>query len=889
MHEITSRLKAALADRYAIEEELGAGGMATVYLAEDLKHHRKVAVKVLRPELAAILGGERFLKEIEVTASLQHPHILPLHDSGEADSFLYYVMPYVEGESLRDKLNRDKQLGIEETVEIAKGVAAALDYAHRQGVIHRDIKPENILIHDGQPVVADFGIALAVTTAGGTRLTETGLSLGTPQYMSPEQATGEREVTAKSDVYSLGAVVYEMLVGDPPHTGSTVQAIIAKVVSVEPTPITDVRHTAPRNVDAAVQKALAKVPADRFARATEFAEALTNPAFALPTTRSSLQAAPEVSAGAAWQALRKWLVVVASLLLVVAAVFGWALRPILKPVAQSVDVTSFTVPVAAGHEMRSGLLANLTLSPDGRTLVYWAQGGLHVRVLDRFESVPLDGTEGAENPFFSPDGKWIGFSEGGVLKKVSVDGGPVTEIASAAVGQGFGASWSEDGTIVYSGGSFELWRVAAAAGDPEQVTAVPDTAPENYHTWPQSLDGGKLVLFTAQGPSALWEDAKIVLQDLETGERKTVIERGTHGRYVPTGHIVYAEATGTLLAVPFDLARREVTGAPFPVESGVRVAVWGGAASFAVSHGGTLAFVRGSNWTNNLLWWVDRGGRRVQLGDPLTAAFVALSPDGGRIAMSVSQPHNTDIFLLDAVTGERERFTFDAVWDETPVWSPDGRRIAYGAEWKGQAMRVYVMAVDAAVEPLLVYTHERHVHLTSWSPDGRWLAFFAFDPENQLDIYVVQVDSVENVIPVAVTSASESEARFSPDGRWLAYASDETGSSEVYVVQFPATAGKQQVSIDGGVNPRWSALGDELFFWKGDTLMATRVSTAGWFRRETPRPLFALPDALPNVGGYDVTADGQRFLVRVKNPDAPAKEIHVVVNWFEELKAKVGN
>ena len=284
MPEFLDRLKTALADRYAIEREIGSGGMATVYLAEDLKHHRKVAVKVLRPELAAILGAERFLKEIEVTANLQHPHILPLHDSGEADSFLYYVMPYVEGESLRDKLNRDKQLGVNETVEIAKGVAAGLDYAHRQGVIHRDIKPENILIHDGQPVVSDFGIALAVTTAGGTRLTETGLSLGTPQYMSPEQATGEREVTAKSDVYSLGAVVYEMLVGDPPHTGNTVQAIIAKVVSAEPTPITDVRHNAPGNVDAAVQKALAKVPADRFARATEFAEALGNPAFTLPTS-----------------------------------------------------------------------------------------------------------------------------------------------------------------------------------------------------------------------------------------------------------------------------------------------------------------------------------------------------------------------------------------------------------------------------------------------------------------------------------------------------------------------------------------------------------------------------------------------------------------------------
>ncbi len=886
MTDQLDRLKAALADRYAIEREIGAGGMATVYLAEDLKHKRKVAVKVLRPELAAILGAERFLKEIEVTANLQHPHILPLHDSGEADSFLYYVMPYVEGESLRDKLNCDKQLGVDETVEIAKGVAAALDYAHRQGVIHRDIKPENILIHDGQPVVADFGIALAVTTAGGTRLTESGLSLGTPQYMSPEQATGEREVTARSDVYSLGAVVYEMLVGDPPHTGSTVQAIIAKVVSVEPTPIRDVRHTAPRNVDAAVQKALAKVPADRFSRATGLAEALSNPAFTLLTTRSSLQAAPEVSAGAAWQALRQWLVVLVLFVLAVGAAFGWMLGR-TKPVPQSGDVSSFTVPVAGGHEMVGGLRANLTLSPDGRTLVYGAQGRLHVRALARFESEPLAGTEGAVVSFFSPDGQWIGFTKGGMLMKVSVDGGPVTEIPNAPFGGSFGASWGEDGTIMYSpSGSFSgLLRVAAAGGVPEPVTTVLDTALETHHTWPQVLAGGKLVLFTAMGPGALWEDAKIVVQDLETGERTTVAEKGTYGRYIPTGHIVYAQATGTLLAVPFDLARREVTGAPLAVESGVRVAEWGGAASFAVSDGGTMAFVRGSNWENLLLQWVDRKGRRLQLGAPLGAGFARLSPDGGRVAMTVVRPNNADIFLLDAATGERERFTFDGAFDEAPVWSPDGRRIAYSAEWLGRVMRIYVKEVDAGAESLLLYTHERHLELTSWSPDGRWLAFEELHPENGGTIYVMQVDSTENLIPVAVTKANESDARFSPDGRWLAYQSD----GEVYVVSFPPTGGKQQVSTDGGTSPRWSAAGDELFFWKGDTLMAAKVSTQGSFRREAPKPLFEMPDRHLSFVGYDVTADGQRFLVAVRNPDAPAEEIHVVLNWFEELKAKVGN
>ncbi|MBI4543413.1 MAG: serine/threonine protein kinase, partial [Gemmatimonadetes bacterium] len=275
MSDIVGRLAAALADRYAIERELGAGGMATVYLAHDVRHDRKVALKVLRPELAAILGGERFLKEIRLTANLQHPHILPLHDSGEAEGIVYYVMPYVEGESLRDRLTREKQLPVEDAVRIAREVASALDYAHRHQVVHRDIKPENILLHDGSALVADFGIALAVSSAGGgTRMTETGMSLGTPHYMAPEQAMGEREITPKADVYALGVVLYEMLTGDPPFTGSTAQAIVARVVTESPRPLLPQRHTIPRHVEAAVLTALEKLPADRFHTAAEFADAL---------------------------------------------------------------------------------------------------------------------------------------------------------------------------------------------------------------------------------------------------------------------------------------------------------------------------------------------------------------------------------------------------------------------------------------------------------------------------------------------------------------------------------------------------------------------------------------------------------------------------------------
>jgi serine/threonine-protein kinase len=884
VQDVFGRLKDALADRYAIQEELGAGGMATVYLAEDLKHHRKVALKVLRPELAAILGGERFLKEIEVTANLQHPHILPLHDSGEADSFLYYVMPYVEGESLREKLNRDKQLGVDETVESAKGVAAALDYAHRQGVIHRDIKPENILIHDGQPVVADFGIALAVTTAGGTRLTETGLSLGTPQYMSPEQATGEREVTARSDVYSLGAVIYEMLVGDPPHTGNTVQAIVAKVVSAEPQPISDMRHTVPGNVQAAVQKALAKVPADRFGSAAKFAEALKNPAFTLPTT-ANLARTPTTRLGLAieprWLG---WVIPLAFAALAGLAVAGWWKQEELHG-----NPTRFVVPVPTGYTDFFGN-HTLALSSDGRMLVYGTEGRLYIKALDEFEGEPLIGTEGAMGPFFSPDGRWLGFTQRGTLRKLSIDGGASIEIARG-VGANHSGSWDKNDAIVYAPmGGQGLMRVSADGGIPEQITTVDDDALENSHLWPQVLPGSDLVMYTVIGPSGGWSDAKIVVEDVKTGRRTTVRERATYGRYLPSGHLLYAQATGTLVAVPFDLGRLEVTGSPVPVQSDVRLAMWGGAASCAVSDNGTLAVVLGSIYTSMSLTWVDRNGRLLrQLADAVYGGSVDLSPDGRRLALDIRQPNNDDIVLIDAATGEQDRFTFDPPEDETPIWSPDGRRVAYASGGTGQDRRIYIKPVDAATEPTLLYTAKRHLHLSSWSPDGRWLVF-----SDLWDIWALNVDSAEYLIPIAASDADEIGAQFSPDGRWLAYTSNETGRNEVYVVSFPGTTAKQQVSTDGGASPVWAGSSKELFFMSGDTLMAVSVSTGSAFSRGgTPRPLFVAPGvAASNRSGYrnyDVTSDGTRFVLRVTKLDAVAKEVHVVLNFFEELKARVGN
>src|SRR5438552_6616254 len=413
MADVRERLEGALAEQYAIERQLGAGGMATVYLARDLKHDRHVAMKVLRPELAAVLGIDRFLSEIRVTAHLQHPHILPLFDSGQAGGLIYYVMPYVEGETLRRRLERERQLPIDEAVSLTANVAAALDYAHRHGVVHRDIKPENVLFQDHQAVVADFGIALAVSAAAGSRLTQTGLSLGTPQYMSPEQATGDRLIDARSDIYSLAAVLYEMLAGEPPHTGPTVQSVLARVVTDRPRPLRQLRDSVPPHVEAAVLKALAKVRADRFQTAAQFAEALARPGAASAPRRVDRLAARDV---APWA--------IAGLTIGLAL---WvALRP--RPAPRLRPVARFTLALPPGAPLAAFSAGpTVALSPDGSRIVYVSStttgNQLFSRKLEELEPVALAGTQNARGPFFSPDGRWVAYFSNGKLYKLPLTRG----------------------------------------------------------------------------------------------------------------------------------------------------------------------------------------------------------------------------------------------------------------------------------------------------------------------------------------------------------------------------------------------------------------------------------------------------------------------------------
>jgi tRNA A-37 threonylcarbamoyl transferase component Bud32 len=870
----------ALADRYAIEREIGRGGMATVYQAEDLKHQRKVAVKVLRPELSALLGGERFLAEIRVTAGLQHPHVLPLFDSGAAGALLYYVMPHVNGESLRHKLEREKQLSVGEAIRIATQVASALDHAHRHGIIHRDVKPENILLHEGQVLVADFGIALALQSAGPDRLTETGLSLGTPQYMSPEQAAGEAGLDARTDVYSLACVVYEMLAGQPPHRGPTVQAVIAKVLTEEPQPITELRHMVPTHVAGALDQALAKLPADRFATVGEFAESLAGRLEVRPRVGARDQAvraaAIVLPRWTAWAALAALAGVAA------AAVVGW----VRGRSAAAPQATRFAVSVPSGYTMLWGQEPDLAISLDGSKLVYRTGGRLYMRALDRVDAQPILGTEEARTPFFSPDGVWLGFVRGSVLVKVPIAGGPAVKIADA-YGAG-GATWGRDGRVIYAGGlgNAGLWSVPAGGGTPQQITHVSESASETNHMWPDLLPDGA-VLYTALGPSGHAQDARLVVEDLARGTRTVVVQGVTYGRYVASGYLLYADATGTLLLQPFDVHGRRTTGPARAVLAGVRVGAWGGAAAFALSQTGTLVYSTGTELETSVLSELDlRGRERRRFGAPRSFGQLALSPDGRALAMTIQTANNTDIWLMDVASARFDRFTFEITEDESPVWSPDGRRIAYSSAWVGEQRHVFVKTVGSAEPARLIYTGKRHLHLTSWSPDNRWLAFFEFN-QRSTDVWLLDLRDTTRLVPVATTPAAEEQAVFSPDGRWLAYSSDESGRWEVYLVSLPNLRASQQVSREGGVLPRWSATGEELFFFdryvgERARMMVARRAGAGGMAWQEPVPVFETARAQE----FAVARDGRSIYFLAPNPDAAAHDLFVVVNWLQEVSPR---
>jgi serine/threonine-protein kinase len=867
MADAPDGLRQALADRYAIERELGAGGMATVYLAADLKHPRKVAIKILRPEVAAVVGAERFVQEIRVTAALQHPHILGLIDSGvvetERGALPYYVMPFVDGESLRDKLRRETHLTIDEAVTITTAVASALDYAHRHGVIHRDIKPENILLHEGQALVADFGIALALQTAGGTRLTDTGLALGTPQYMSPEQGLAHREVGPRSDVYALGCVVYEMLAGEPPFTGPTAQAIIAKAARDTPPPLRVGRPSVPLQIDAAVSKALAKLPADRFASGAELVRALEDTEVATTT--------PAALPGIVSR-YRRVVAVLAALLLVAAGALTWLwLRPATG--VQQVGVKRFDITLPPDVPPKENFGSRIALAPDGKSFVYLAIADgirrLFLRPIDQTTARLLPGSEGASVPFYSPDSKWVGFLAQGQMKKVAIGGGDAVFIGQVP-GVLTGAAWGDRGVIAFT--SFtdkSLWQLAAEGGKP-QLIIRPDTSKgELFLTHPAFLPGGDaLVVDRVHG-----DLAELIVVRLQTGRAVPLPLHGCCVRGAQGDTILFSQPDYSLAAVRLDLAKLQVVGLPAPLH--VQPTVTLESPEFASSREGTLIFLPEASDPTTLVL-VDRHGvARPLVSEAQEFGTPRFSPDGTRVAVTGHQ--GIWIYGVADRTASRLTFTGEAYF---AIWTPDGRKIAYHYE-RGDTFGVFWTNSDGAGTPrsLMLTPHGPALFPRTWTRDGRSLV--AEDQEMRL--WVVPTDSALKLRLLEDVRHQEYNPALSPDGHWLAFASNESGQWEVYVQSFPGLSGRAQVSLNGGVMPVWNRTGTELFYRSGNRLYVASVAAEPGFHVTDRQMLFDSP-RLRSVDAsrdYDVSPDGQHFVMLQRNE--PLEKLVVVLNWSGDV------
>ena len=884
-----AQLQTSLRERYQVLREIGAGGMATVYLARDLRHDRQVALKLLRPELGAVLGVERFLSEIKVTANLQHPHLLPLFDSGEAEGLLFYVMPYVQGESLRARLTRERVLPVQEAVKLTVAVASALDYAHRHGVIHRDLKPENILLHDGQPMVSDFGIALAISNAGGSRITQTGMSLGTPEYMSPEQATGTEGVDARSDQYSLAAVLYEMLGGEPPHTAATVQALIARVLTERPRPVRATRDAVPVHVERSLQKALAKLPADRFQSAAQFAEALEHPEL-------TAGLAPDGTVTGPVTPLRRIGQIVPWVIAAGAVAFA-LLRPGAgAPAIPGGPLARLLIPPPPSLAVSTGV-SQMILSPDGGTLLVGGQGtrgtGFLVRNLNDTVYRLLPGTERGRSPMFSPDGKSIAFVADSGLWRVPLGGGQRGFIAK--FGLGGGGSWGRRDTIVIAiavPGRAALWKVPATGGEAVRLTQP---------------DSGEADLF----PSYLWDDKTIVFSRTRTpnldqprlmllspdGQVTDLGARGLKPRVVADRYLVYTSPEGDLMAALLDLGRRRFSKQPVNVSEQL-AQQFGTEASRAVgwdvSANGTLAFFSGGAERSQLVL-VDRGGKAEALHQAIRYfRLPRVLGDGSRILVQVSEgPANTlgsrgasDIWMLDRRVGALTRVTFDGRSGE-PVPTPDGKGFAFARRDPAQGdPDIYWQSLTEEQPAKLLIKRPRQQFPYAWTPDGRTLVFTSIgDSTTGQDILAVSLDSLDKPWRVVADPFVTRLAKLSPNGRWLAYTSNESGGFEVYVRPFglSGTGGKQQVSTAGGDQPMWSPDGRELFYRDSTSLVALQVESGTTFRVTGRATLFRDEFEGGANQNYDFLPDGK--LVMVKSVEQGAW-LTVLVNWLQEIDRK---
>ncbi len=897
---------------YAIVAPLGAGGMGEVYRARDTKLERDVAIKIL-PELLAADPERiaRFAREAKILASLNHPHIAAIYGFEEASGIRALVMELVEGPTLADRITQGP-IPIDHALPIAAQIADALEAAHEQGIIHRDLKPANIKVRpDGTVKVLDFGLAKAMEPGGASsahamnsptismQATEPGIILGTAAYMSPEQARGGA-LDRRADIWAFGVVLYEMLTGRRLFDGATVSDTLAavlrqdidwKALPAQTTPST--RRLLRRCLERDPKQRLRDIGDARL----EIDDLLSGRAE--PTTT----VAPISAAVPMWRRALPWAVAIGALSVAAAVLALWApwrTAPPAAPVRLEV-----TIGVDASLV---NLSASLAAAPDGSLLAFAAQSSqgtpqLYLRRLGELRAVPLAGTANARNPFFSPDGQWIGFFAEGKLKKIAVTGGAAVTLCDAPSGRG--GTWAEDGSIVFqpSPTGSGLVRVSSAGGTPAPLTTR--ASGDLTQRWPQVLPGGTAVLYTAHTSVTGFDDATIVVQPLPDGVPKVVRRGGFYGRYLRSGHLVYVHQ-GTLFAEPFDLARLEPTGQPVPVVEGISnfsgsgfggIGGEAGSAQVAWTEAGTLVYVSGQSAGGEApIQWMDRAGKVSPLrATPANWGHPSLAPDGRRLAIDINNGQ-TDVWVYEWARDTLTRVTFDAAADTTPVWTPDGRRIVFRSN-RDKSLSLYWQRADGTGDVQRLTESQNSQYPASWHPSGTFLAFSETRPQTSNDLMILPIDGDEasgwkpgKPTVFLGTPFIEVEPMFSPDGRWIAYHSNESGRVEMYVRPFPGPGGKWLISTDGGAYPTWSRTRHEIFYASPDNrLMVASYAVEGdSFKADKPRVWSERRFSVrPRLRSFDLHPDGERFVLAAAPDNESAvkqDKLVFIFNFFDELR-----
>jgi Tol biopolymer transport system component len=892
---------------YELGVQIGAGGMGEVYQAHDTKLGRDVAIKVL-PEAFANDSERlsRFQREAKMLAALNHPNIATIYGLEDSNGTSYLVMELVSGETLAERVKREGAVPIEEALAICKQIAEALEAAHEKGIIHRDLKPANVKVTpEGKVKVLDFGLAKAFagdearsdpsnSPTLSQAATMQGVILGTAAYMSPEQARG-KAVDKRSDIWAFSCVLYELLCGHPAFEGEDVTEILAAVLKEEPDWLA-LPPATPAQIFGLLRRCLQKDKTLRLQAAgdarIEIHEALTS-----PTAQTA------ASAARGWRERLTQVAAAAMTLIAIAFAIGFVLRAPKPP--QPLQAVRLNAEIGADASLFTVYGPAAILSTEGTRLALVATGSdqkrrIYVRSLDQLQATPLSGTENARNPFFSPDSQWIGFFADGKLKKVYVQGGAAVTLCDAPVD--LGGSWSEDGTIVFTPSqTVALSQVSSAGGTPQPLTTLDKQAGEVTQRWPQALPGGKAVLFTSDTHQGNYEDSDIVVYSMPSGQRKTLQRGGFYARYVPSGHVVYMHE-GTLFAVPFDLQRLEVTGHPAPILEGVAATPNNGAAEFSFSETGSLVYIAGGGGFQDVsIYWMDREGKFTPLRETRADYYnPAFSPDGKRLALEIFDGKRRDIWVYEWERDTLTRLTFAGEANSNPVWTPDGQRIVYSSQEKGGVYNLWWIRADGAGDAQRLAESKNFQFASSWRPDGKVLAFVQVNPGPNGDIMTLPIEGNEKSgwkpgepKPFVNSAFNEGVPAFSPDGRWLAYASNESGSNEVYVRPFPGPGGKWQISTGGGYLPKWSRNGKELFYRTADSKIMAVSYTISADSFQADKPQLWSPGQFTGALGYfnfDLHPDGKRFAV-LKAPgteqSAAANKVSFIFNFFDELRGKV--